>query len=137
MYMIKTPDASSLRQQLGQLSAGISHELSLLLRPRRLFRGSLYRARIRCGKASCHCARGEMHSAWIAGARLSGKRTTRSLSEEQARKLADLAAAYRDFRQARRRFRQLYSNAVGVIRNLEESLAVDCTEILDKGKGKR
>jgi hypothetical protein len=78
-----------------------------------------------------------MHSAWIAGARLSGKRTTRSLSEEQARKLADLAAAYRDFRQARRRFRQLYSNAVGVIRNLEESLAVDCTEILDKGKGKR
>ena len=75
--------------------------------------------------------------AWIAGARLSGKRTTRSLSEEQAGKLADLAAEYREFREARRRFRQLCDQAVKGIRNLEESLAVDCTEILEKGKGKR
>lgn len=62
---------------------------------------SLYRTRVRCGKASCHCARGPGHAGWALGFRDKTGQHTRAVSPEQARAWEPRVAAYRRYRHQR------------------------------------
>ena len=62
---------------------------------------SLYRRRVRCGKSSCHCARGAGHLVWALNFRDSQGQHTRSVSPAEVRPLERLVEAYRRHRKLR------------------------------------
>ena len=122
--MIKTPQrVSQIRHRLQQIPIELSEALGPVVERRVLLRGYVYRSQRRCGKASCHCAEGELHEALVLATSVDGRRTTRSLSGPGARKVARLANNYRRFRDGQRRFRRGVEEALRLIGELEELLA--------------
>ena len=122
--MIKTPQrASQIRHRLQQIPTELSEALEPVVKQRALLRGYVYRSQRRCGKASCHCAGGELHEALVLATSVDGRRTTRSLSGPGALKVARLAKNYRNFRDGQRRFRRGVGEALRLIGELEELLA--------------
>lgn len=116
---------SQIRRRLQQIPTELGEALDGVVKQRALLRGYVYRSRRRCGKPSCHCARGELHEALVLATSVDGRRTTRSLSGPGARKVARLAGNYRRFRDGQRRFRRGVSEVLGLIGELEELLAED------------
>ncbi len=118
--MIKKEERSSrIRRRLRRIPAELSEALAGVLKQRALLRGYVYRSRRRCGKPSCHCAKGERHEALVLAAHFGGKQTTRSLSGSGADKVVRLAKNYRAFREGQRRFRRGVQEALRLIGELE------------------
>jgi len=124
--MTKTrEDASQIRRRLKQVSAEIAEQVQVLLEARGMMRGYLYHSPRRCGRAGCHCARGELHDAWVVATTVKGKRTTRSLRGGRLKKIRKLADNYRRFRQARSALRALSQEVVELSRELEQLVCED------------
>jgi len=118
-------DASRIRKRLRQIPEQIAEQVEMLLGPRAMMHGYVYHSPRKCGRAGCHCARGELHDAWVVATSVGGKRTTRSLRGVQLRKVRKLADEYRRFRQARRTLRSLSQEALSLSRELEHLLCED------------
>ena len=124
--MIKAQEeASQIRKRLKQVPSEIAEAVEQLLPPRAMMQGYLYHSPRRCGRAGCHCARGELHDAWVVATSVKGKRTTRSLRGGRLRTIRKLAKNYRSFRQARSRLRGLSQEALELSRRLEQLLLED------------
>jgi hypothetical protein len=124
--MTKRKDrASRIRQRLSQIPTEMAGEVRRMVRVRQMLRGYVYHSRRRCGKASCRCARGELHEAWVVATKVGGKHTTRSLAGGQRRSVQRLADNYRGFRQAERAMRKLCKEAVELSRELQGLLCED------------
>ena len=85
-------------------------------------RASLYRHRIRCGRSNCHCAKGPGHWRWCLSFESARGRHTRSLSEEEVRKISPGAEAYRNFRQIRARAARLFREILQLIDRIQKAL---------------
>lgn len=118
-------EASQIRKRLDQIPSEIAEQVEQLLQPRAMMQGYLYHSPRRCGRAGCHCARGELHDAWVVATTVEGKRTTRSLQGRRLRAIRKLAKDYRRFRQARSRLRGLSQEALELSRQLEQLLLED------------
>jgi hypothetical protein len=124
--MTKTrEEASEIRKRLRRIPAQIAEQVELLLQPRAMMHGYVYHSPRRCGRAGCHCARGELHDAWVVATSVKGKRTTRSLQGRRLKTIRKLAKNYRSFRRARSRLRGLWQEALELSRQLERLLCED------------
>lgn len=124
--MTKTREKTSqIRKRLNQIPSEIAEQIEQLLQPRAMMQGYLYHSPRRCGRAGCHCARGELHDAWVVATSVRGKRTTRSLQGRRLKRIRKLAENYRSFRQARSRLRSLSQEALSLSRQLEQLLLDD------------
>ena len=85
-------------------------------------RASLYRHRIRCGRPGCHCARGPGHWRWCLSFESARGRHTRTLSEEELRKVLPGAEAYRRFRQTRAQAARLFRTILKRIDRIQKAL---------------
>jgi predicted nucleotidyltransferase len=121
----KLQHASQLRKEISKLANQVPTLVEPLLKPRRFFKGSVYLSQRRCGKPSCRCARGELHTAWIASTTVNKRRTTRSISIGKLKQLQRMAREYREFRQARIKLRRAIGDLLEAVRAMEEVLAVD------------
>lgn len=90
-----------------------------------LVRGQVYETKRRCGKPSCHCARGEPHPLVAFAARTAEGQRTRALSPAAQDRLGPLAARYRQFRKARAALVRLHKAVLERIDALEEALVVE------------
>src|SRR2546428_4260568 len=63
--------------------------------------GSLYLLRRKCGKASCRCARGRPHTAWVLTRSERGQSRLYSVPADQHRLLRERTEAYRRYQVAR------------------------------------
>lgn len=63
--------------------------------------GSLYLLRRRCGKPSCRCRRGELHTAWVVTRSEQGRVKLYRVPEKERACVRRLTAAYRQWQRAR------------------------------------
>jgi hypothetical protein len=92
---------SSLRSQLLELQHRLPKLLEESLSRDPLLPGSLYTLRRKCGKANCHCTRGELHASTVLSYRGQGRPRNISPPPEQLDSLRTMTQNYRRCRQAR------------------------------------
>jgi hypothetical protein len=92
---------SSLRSQLRQVQQLLPSLLEACLAREPILPGSLYLLRRKCGKPSCHCARGELHESTVLAYRGQGRPRNISPAPEQLETLKNLTDHYRRCRTAR------------------------------------
>lgn len=115
-------DLSERRRELTRRIEELAGLLRSLDTRRPQIRASLYRHRIRCGRPTCHCARGPGHWRWCLSFESARGRHTRSLSEEEVRRLSPGAQAYREFRQIRARAAGLFREILKLIDRIQKAL---------------
>ena len=94
-------DLSSFRRQLRELQQQLAPVLETFLGREPLLPGTLYTLRRRCGKPTCHCARGELHASTVLSYRGQGRPRNITPPPEHLRAVQQLTDDYRLFRQAR------------------------------------
>ena len=92
---------SSLRSQLLELQRQLPKLLEECLGREPLLPGSLYTLRRKCGKANCHCTRGELHESTVLSYRGQGRPRNISTRSEQLDSVRTTTQNYRRCRQAR------------------------------------
>jgi len=88
----KGPEAARLRQR----KFGLLRHFSL---PQDLLPGSLSVSHTRCGKPTCHCARGEGHAAWSLTFMADGKKRVERIPEDwvdDVRRRVEAGRAFQD-----------------------------------------
>lgn len=87
----------------GPLAARLRQRKFELLRrfqiPADLLPGSLYQAHLRCGKLTCHCAKGEGHPAWYLTFMADGKKRIQHIPSdwvEEVRRKVEAGREYQD-----------------------------------------
>ena len=89
---------SRLRQQLWRAYQSLGRTL------RAMTPGSFYLMRRQCGKASCRCARGHLHPAWVLTRSEAGRHKLYSVPADQRAQVRQWAAAWRRSQRARAQF---------------------------------
>jgi len=113
-----THDLSSLRTQLRDCGQHLHDLLDSFLGREPLLPGSLYSLRRRCGKPTCHCARGELHTSTVLSYRGQGRPQNITPAPAQLADVRELTEAYRHFRQARSQLLRLQRQLLTLIDRL-------------------
>jgi len=95
---------SGLRQQLWRAYGSLGHTLRAMTPDLPMTPGSFYLMRRKCGKASCRCARGQLHPAWVLTRSEAGRHKLYSVPVDQRAQVRQWAAAWRRYQRARARF---------------------------------
>ena len=112
-------DLSSFRRQLLELQQQLPVLLESFLGREPLLPGSMYTLRRRCGKPTCHCARGELHASTVLSYRGQGRPQNITPPPEQVSAVQRLTDDYRQFRQARTQLLRLQRQVVELIDGIE------------------
>ena len=93
-----------IREPHGAQAARLRQRRFLLARrfqlPEELLPGSLSQSYTRCGKTSCHCARGKGHAAWTLTFMVDGKRRVERIPKDWVEEVGRRVAAGREFQEA-------------------------------------
>lgn len=92
---------SRLRQELWRCYRALARTLRALQRDAPMVQGSLYLLRRKCGKPTCRCTRGELHSAWVLTRSEAGKHRLYTVPADQRGRLRPLAHEYRRWQRTR------------------------------------
>ena len=95
---------SRFRQQLWRAYGSLGRTLRAMTPDQPMTPGSFYLMRRKCGKASCRCAQGRLHPAWVLTRSEAGHHKLYSVSVDQRAQVRQWAAAWRRYRRARARF---------------------------------
>ena len=95
---------SRLRQQLWRAYRSLGGTLRAMTPDQPMTPGSFYLMRRKCGKASCRCARGQLHPAWVLTRSEAGRHKLYSVPADQRALVRQWAAAWRRYQRARARF---------------------------------
>jgi len=87
--------------------------------------GSFYLMRRKCGKASCRCARGQLHPAWVLTRTESGRHKLYAVPADQRARVRQLAAAWRRYQRARARLVKQAALLLKLADQLAQSQRVD------------
>jgi hypothetical protein len=112
-------DLSSFRQQLRELQQQLPALLESFLGRDPLLPGSVYILRRRCGKPTCHCARGEPHASTVLSYRGQGRPQNITPPPEHVPAVQKLTDDYRQFRQARTQLLRLQRQVLKLIDGIE------------------
>lgn len=112
-------ELSSLRTQVRDLQQQLSARLESFLGREPLLPGSLYTLRRRCGKPTCHCARGELHASTVLSYRGQGRPRNITLPPEQLGEVRKLTEDYRTFRKARTQLLRLVRQLLDLLDRIE------------------
>ena len=96
-----TADPSALRQRLWRQYRALGRLLRTMTSQGLLTPGSFYLLRRKCGKSSCRCARGQLHSVWVLTRSESGKHKLYAVPPEQRAQVRQWARAWRRYQRAR------------------------------------
>ena len=98
---------SALRRQLWRQFRVSARLLRLLTGPAELIPGSFYLLRRKCGKASCRCARGHLHTTWVLTRSEAGQHKLYPVPSNQRARVRKLAAAWKRAQKARAKLLKL------------------------------
>jgi uncharacterized protein YjiS (DUF1127 family) len=97
------PQLSAARRRIGQLQQALGEDLQVFLDHGPLLKGRLYEAQTRCGKPTCRCNRGDLHTATVLAYRGGGQQYNRCPATQDMAQLRKMTDRYQAFRQARAR----------------------------------
>lgn len=120
-----TADLSLLRQRMWRLYRSLEALLRTMTSQGPLTPGSFYLLKRKCGKASCRCARGQLHTVWVLTRSQAGKRKLYSVPPEQRAEVRQRAAAWRRYQRARARLLQQVGALVALADQIAETQKVD------------
>ena len=123
---------SQLRQRLQAIHAEMGQLLPVFLGREPLLAAYVSYQPRTCGSPGCHCARGELHPAWIVQFTAGGRSQSRSVSKEKYEALAVPAQAYRRFRLARAQWNRLVKEANAVLKEMQQHRTLDTANALEK-----
>ena len=95
---------SRLRQQLWRAYQALARTVRALSPDQSMIPGSFYLMRRKCGKASCRCAKGQLHPVWVLTRSEAGRHKLYSVPVDQRAQVRQRAAAWRRYQRARARF---------------------------------
>lgn len=110
---------SRLRQTLVQLKDQPGKLLPIFLNNRPLVKGTVYTLKRRCGKPTCRCRDGKLHSSPVLTASIEGRTRLHSIAKERLEALRELTRRYQCFRTARADFVKCYVKMVKIIDAIE------------------
>ena len=120
-----TEDLAALRQQLWRHYRSLEALLRAMTSQGPLTPGSFYLLKRKCGKPSCRCARGQLHTVWVLTRSESGKHKLYTVPPEQRAEVRKRAAAWRRYQRARARLLQQVSALVALADQIAEIQKVD------------
>ena len=92
---------SLLRQKLWRAYSALARTLRHLQRDPPMVPGSFYLLRRKCGKPTCRCATGQLHTSWVLTRSEAGKDRIYSVPKEQRAQVRQWALEYRRYQRAR------------------------------------
>ena len=95
---------SRLRQQIWRAYQASGRTLRVMTPDHPMIPGSFYLMRRKCGKASCRCARGQLHPAWVLTRSEAGRHKLYSIPADQRAQVRQRTAAWRRYHRARAQF---------------------------------
>jgi len=110
---------SQIRQALVQLRDELGLLLEVFLGRDPLVKGSVYTLRRKCGKPTCACARGDLHSSVVLSWSEAGRTRLRSLPPGRRGDVRAAVHRYQRFRRARARLVRLHAEMLARIAALE------------------
>lgn len=122
--MLKNANSARLRQQLWRAYQALGRTLRALTPDQPLTPGSFYLMRRKCGKASCRCARGHLHPAWVLTRSEAGRHKLYSVPPGQRTQVRQWAAAWRRYQRARAQFGKQTAALLVLADQLAESQTV-------------
>lgn len=120
-----TTELPALRQRLWRQYRSLAALLRTMTSQGPLTPGSFYLLKRKCGKPSCRCARGQLHTVWVLTRSESGKHKLYTVPPEQRAEIRKRAAAWRRYQRARARLLQQVSAVVALADQIAESQRVD------------
>lgn len=118
-------DLSALRQRLWRHYGALERLLRTMTSQGPLTQGSFYLLRRKCGKPSCRCARGQLHSVWVLTRSEAGKHKLYTVPVEQRAQVRQRAAAWRRYQRARARLIQQITALLALADQIAETQRVD------------
>ena len=120
-------DPSRLRQKIRTLCPQIDAQIQIALDRSPLFAASLYEHKIKCGKPQCKCATipSYRHHMWCVSFADQGRSRTRVVPQSDRPAVQDLTQAYRRFRQARRKIKDLSQQLLQAVDALGQARCQD------------
>ena len=112
---------SRIRQSLHQLAKEIEQLIPVFAERHALVKGTVYEQRRKCGKPTCRCANGELHSSMVLSRSEEGRTRLMVVPPGHLKDLQLLTERYQRFRRARARLGQIYKTMTSLIDQLEES----------------
>ncbi len=98
---------SALRRQLWRQFRASGRLLRLMTAQAEILPGSFYLLRRKCGKASCRCAQGHLHTTWVLTRSESGKHKLYTVPPAQRARVRKLALAWKRAQKARAKLLKL------------------------------
>jgi hypothetical protein len=117
-------DKSQLRKQLLESQEEVASLLQLFMQRPALIRGSVYKLRRKCGKATCRCQEGHLHESWVLSVPEKGRKRMRTVPKGKRLKWQQMADNYRYFRRARTRLIKLFAEILKLVDELERERTV-------------
>ena len=118
-------ELSALRQRFWRQYRALGRLLRTMTSQGPLTPGSFYLLRRKCGKPSCRCARGQLHSVWVLTRSESGRHKLYTVPPDQRAQVRQRAAAWRRYQRARARLLQQITALLALADQLAESQRVD------------
>jgi hypothetical protein len=119
------PKPSALRQKLWRDYRALGRLLGTMTSQGPLTPGSFYLMRRKCGKASCRCARGQLHPAWVLTRTELGKHKLYAVPARERSRVRQLAGAWRRYQRARARLVQQATTLLELADQIAQSQRVD------------
>lgn len=116
---------SRLRQQLWRAYQALGRTVRAMSPDQPMTPGSFYLMRRKCGKASCHCARGRLHPAWVLTRSEAGRHKLYSVPVDQRAQVRQLAGAWRRYQRARAQFGKQTAALLALADQLAQTQTVD------------
>ena len=117
-------DLPVLRQRLWRQYRALARLLRTMTSQGPLTPGSFYLLQRKCGKASCRCARGQLHRVWVLTRSEAGKHKLYTVSPEQRAQVRKWAAAWRRYQRARARLIQQITALIALADQIAEAQRV-------------
>ncbi|MFH1725591.1 MAG: DUF6788 family protein [Elusimicrobiota bacterium] len=132
--MNKQPQAARTRQRILAITELLQGQAQRVMGHAPLVRGSFYRYRRRCGKASCRCARGALHAGQAFSIRAGGRSRTLALTGVDREELARHVGVYRDLRRVRAEMVRTFGELLKQVDKLERFRAISLDRLKRRGR---
>jgi len=110
---------SQLRQSLSQLAGEIKRVVEPLFSSRPVIKGTVYELKRKCGKPSCKCAQGELHTRMVVSASERGKTRLQVIPHGSLVEVQTKVRRYQELRRVRARLGEIYRKMLKVMDEME------------------
>ena len=116
---------SALRRQLWRQFRASGRLLRLMTHQAQLIPGSFYLLRRKCGKASCRCARGHLHTTWVLTRSEAGQHKLYPVPPAERARVRKLATAWKRSQKARAKLLKLNTQLLALADEIVQKQQVD------------